>query len=281
MVVSSDAKLMDKSSLRTDFPEFQPKRPTIAKLTDNLKIEGLVGLKIEDVLSNDSVVQYLIVFLCEYSYIFIRKISLDLIVCNAGIILSICSTFSFLHSSSLQSGFLIHIHISQTNPFFIFILTILKRNAVLTSVYSIKLTEIKCDRSLDFNLKGDADLMTAYNKSYVQQQPTERPEIKRMHSNLAVGAGRFAGLESVGRVDYPQHDVSRPVIMKPVNNLSVYEGSYHRNEVVRRSWSTPVNDVVLPAMNRAKQMQSSIHFGSDYDFPGQLYFKISFHLLQS
>lgn len=118
------------------------------------------------------------------------------------------------------------------------------------------------------NLKGEADLSTAYNKSYVQQQTTERPEIKRMHSNLAVGGGRFASVESVGRGDYPQHDVTRPVIMKPVNNLSVYEGKYPRNEAGRRSWSTPVTEVVLPAMNRVKQMESSIHFGSDSDFPG-------------
>ena len=116
--------------------------------------------------------------------------------------------------------------------------------------------------------KGEADLTTAYNKSYVQQQSTERPEIKRMHSNLAVGGGHFGGVESVGRVDYPQHDVTRPIIMKPVNNLSVYDGSYPHSEMTRRSWSTPVNDVILPAMNRAKQMQSSIYFGSDSDFPG-------------
>jgi len=119
----------------------------------------------------------------------------------------------------------------------------------------------------NLKIEGEADLTTAYNKSYVQQQSTERPEIKRMHSNLAVGGGHFGGVESVGRVDYPQHDVTRPIIMKPVNNLSVYDGSYPRSEMTRRSWSTPVNDVILPAMNRAKQMQSSIYFGSDSDFP--------------
>lgn len=42
MVVKSDAKLIDKSIQHADFPQFQPKRPIIAKLTDNLKIEGLI-----------------------------------------------------------------------------------------------------------------------------------------------------------------------------------------------------------------------------------------------
>jgi hypothetical protein len=44
------------------------------------------------------------------------------------------------------------------------------------------------------NLKkeGDVDLQTAYMQSYVQKAEPVRPEIKRMHSTLAVAGGDFA-----------------------------------------------------------------------------------------
>ncbi len=40
-------------------------------------------------------------------------------------------------------------------------------------------------------MEGQVDLKTAYNQSYDQKQEHMRPEIKRMHSTLALATGDF------------------------------------------------------------------------------------------
>ncbi len=54
----------------------------------------------------------------------------------------------------------------------------------------------------NLKMEGDVDLQTAYMQSYVQKTDPVRPEIKRMHSTLAVAGGDFA-TESVVKADYP------------------------------------------------------------------------------
>jgi hypothetical protein len=55
----------------------------------------------------------------------------------------------------------------------------------------------------NLKMEGDVDLQTAYMQSYVQKAEPVRPEIKRMHSTLAVAGGDFA-TESVVKADYPR-----------------------------------------------------------------------------
>jgi hypothetical protein len=55
----------------------------------------------------------------------------------------------------------------------------------------------------NLKMEGDVDFQTAYMQSYVQKAEPVRPEIKRMHSTLAVAGGDFA-TESVVKADYPR-----------------------------------------------------------------------------
>lgn len=44
----------------------------------------------------------------------------------------------------------------------------------------------------NLKMEGEVQLKTDYKQSYVQQQEPIRPEIKRMHSTLAIATGDFA-----------------------------------------------------------------------------------------
>ncbi|KAK4004593.1 Uncharacterized protein APZ42_018445 [Daphnia magna] len=125
----------------------------------------------------------------------------------------------------------------------------------------------------NLKMEGDVDLQTAYMQSYVQKADPVRPEIKRMHSTLAVAAGDFA-TESVVKADYPEHRVQRPTIAKPVGQLQSNDSSWGSNGAsrpaagVRRTsqhTDAPAGMNYFqagPNMNRVRQMESSIQFGS-------------------
>jgi hypothetical protein len=123
-------------------------------------------------------------------------------------------------------------------------------------------------------MEGDVDLQTAYMQSYVQKAELVRPEIKRMHSTLAVAGGDFA-TESVVKADYPEHRVQRPTIAKPVGQLQSNDSSWGNNNSRPAAGARRVSqqfDGQQPAgigyfqtgpnMNRVRQMESSIQFGS-------------------
>ena len=122
----------------------------------------------------------------------------------------------------------------------------------------------------NLKMEGDVDLQTAYQKSYVQQAEPVRPEIKRMHSTLAVASGDFA-TESVIKADFPEHRVQRPMIAKPVGQLQSNDASWGNGikpAGARRQSQQPDGIAGIgyfqsgPSMNRIRQMESSIQFGS-------------------
>lgn len=125
----------------------------------------------------------------------------------------------------------------------------------------------------NLKMEGDVDLQTAYMQSYVQKAEPVRPEIKRMHSTLAVSGGDFA-TESVVKADYPEHRVQRPTIAKPVGQLQSNDSSWGTNGASRPAAGTrrvsqhtdaPAGMNYFqagPNMNRVRQMESSIQFGS-------------------
>ena len=124
----------------------------------------------------------------------------------------------------------------------------------------------------NLKMEGDVDLQTAYMQSYVQKAEPVRPEIKRMHSTLAVAGGDFA-TESVVKADYPEHRVQRPTIAKPVGQLQSNDSSWGNNRPAagaRRQQTDgqqpPTAGINYfqtgPNMNRVRQMESSIQFGS-------------------
>ena len=90
-----------------------------------------------------------------------------------------------------------------------------------------------------------------------------------MHSSLAVGGLNYAK-ESVGKGDYPQHHVSRPIINKPVDILSLggpttpgqRTNFADQNQYSTRSFQ-PFHSIQEGGMSRAKQLQSSIRLGTD------------------
>ena len=116
-------------------------------------------------------------------------------------------------------------------------------------------------------LEGSMDMQTAYGSSYVHAVESHRPEIKRMHSTLALGRGDIPK-ESVIKTDFPEHQVSRPVIMKPVGQLQSHDSSWNngaRNYRRRTSQEFGIGGMSItpaPSMNRVRQMESSIQFGS-------------------
>ena len=120
----------------------------------------------------------------------------------------------------------------------------------------------------NLKMEGEVDLQTAYQKSYVPGQPV-RPEIKRMHSTLAVAGGGFT-TESVVHADYPEHRVQRPTIAKPVGQLQSNDASWGNIKPAGARKSQPDGDGVAgigyfqtgPSMNRIRQMESSIQFGT-------------------
>lgn len=119
----------------------------------------------------------------------------------------------------------------------------------------------------NLKMEGDVDLQTAYQKSYVQAESV-RPEIKRMHSTLAIAGGDFA-TESVVKADYPEHRVQRPTIAKPVGQLQSNDASWGNIKpagVRRMSQENGAGGIGYfqtgPSMNRIRQMESSIQFGS-------------------
>jgi hypothetical protein len=116
-------------------------------------------------------------------------------------------------------------------------------------------------------------------QSYVQKAEPIRPEIKRMHSTLAVAGGDFA-TESVVKADYPEHRVQRPTIAKPVGQLQSNDSSWGNNNSRPAAGARRVSqqfDGQQPAgigyfqkgpnMNRVRQMESSIQFGSGNNSP--------------
>jgi hypothetical protein len=131
----------------------------------------------------------------------------------------------------------------------------------------------------NLKMEGDVDLQTAYMQSYVQKAEPVRPEIKRMHSTLAVAGGDFA-TESVVKADYPEHRVQRPLIAKPVGQLQSNDSSWGNNNSRPAAGARRVSqqfDGQQPAgigyfqkgpnMNRVRQMESSIQFGSGNNSP--------------
>jgi hypothetical protein len=131
----------------------------------------------------------------------------------------------------------------------------------------------------NLKMEGDVDLQTAYMQSYVQKAEPIRPEIKRMHSTLAVAGGDFA-TESVVKADYPEHRVQRPTIAKPVGQLQSNDSSWGNNNSRPAAGARRVSqqfDGQQPAgigyfqtgpnMNRVRQMESSIQFGSGNNSP--------------
>jgi hypothetical protein len=131
----------------------------------------------------------------------------------------------------------------------------------------------------NLKMEGDVDLQTAYMQSYVQKAEPVRPEIKRMHSTLAVAGGDFV-TESVVKADYPEHRVQRPTIAKPVGQLQSNDSSWGNNNSRPAAGARRVSqqfDGQQPAgigyfqtgpnMNRVRQMESSIHFGSGNNSP--------------
>jgi hypothetical protein len=118
-------------------------------------------------------------------------------------------------------------------------------------------------------LEGSMDMQTAYGSSYVHAAESHRPEIKRMHSTLALGRGDIPK-ESVIKTDFPEHQVSRPVIMKPIGQLQSNDSSWNngsRNYRRRASQEFGIGGMSItaapaPSMNRVRQMESSIQFGS-------------------
>ena len=111
-------------------------------------------------------------------------------------------------------------------------------------------------------LEGAMDMQTAYGTSYVPGE-SHRPEIKRMHSTLALGRGDIAK-ESVIKTDFPEHQVARPVIMRPIGQLQSNDSSWNEAKNFRRRQSQEFGGVMtpVPSMNRVRQMESSIQFGS-------------------
>jgi hypothetical protein len=137
----------------------------------------------------------------------------------------------------------------------------------------------------NLKMEGDVDLQTAYMQSYVQKAEPVRPEIKRMHSTLAVAGGDFA-TESVVKAHYPpcphypEHRVQRPTIAKPVGQLQSNDSSWGNNNSRPAAGARRVSqqfDGQQPAgigyfqpgpnMNRVRQMESSIQFGSGNNSP--------------
>ncbi len=131
----------------------------------------------------------------------------------------------------------------------------------------------------NLKMEGDVDLQTAYMQSYVQKAEPVRPEIKRMHSTLAVAGGDFV-TESVVKADYPEHRVQRPTIAKPFGQLQSNDSSWGNNNSRPAAGARRVSqqfDGQQPAgigyfqtgpnMNRVRQMESSIHFGSGNNSP--------------
>lgn len=128
----------------------------------------------------------------------------------------------------------------------------------------------------NLKMEGDVDLQTAYQQSYVPGQSV-RPEIKRMHSTLAIAGGDFT-TESVVKADYPEHRVQRPTIAKPVGQLQSNDASWGNIKPAgaRRVSQNPDGAAGIgyfqtgPSMNRIRQMESSIQFGSTAASPAMM-----------